>query len=190
MLLTGTKDILQSEQDCSTKCILLYITIYHEIRRGYGSGAWLWTIWHHYYECIVIILYILFAYAVSKLASNSYKVAIFMLKRQPCRRGFSGLAGSESLDSAKSPLRHLFRTVGSYVRFSAVPDKDGSGYITVDELQQACAEHNMTDVLLEDIIREVDQDNDGRIDYGEFVAMVLIFSLLADCTADPEYDDS
>ena len=38
-------------------------------------------------------------------------------------------------------------------------DKDSSGYITVDELQQACAEHNMTDVLLEDIIREVDQDN-------------------------------
>lgn len=51
-------------------------------------------------------------------------------------------------------------------------DKDGSGYITVDELQQACAEHNMTDVFLEDIIREVDQDNDGRIDYGEFVAMM------------------
>ncbi|ONH92559.1 hypothetical protein PRUPE_8G180800 [Prunus persica] len=51
-------------------------------------------------------------------------------------------------------------------------DKDGSGYITVDELQQACAEHHMTDVLLEDIIREVDQDNDGRIDYGEFVAMM------------------
>uniref|UniRef100_A0A7N0T924 non-specific serine/threonine protein kinase n=1 Tax=Kalanchoe fedtschenkoi TaxID=63787 RepID=A0A7N0T924_KALFE len=51
-------------------------------------------------------------------------------------------------------------------------DKDGSGYITVDELQQACTEHNMTDVLLEDIINEVDQDNDGRIDYGEFVAMM------------------
>ncbi|XP_062081513.1 calcium-dependent protein kinase 26 [Humulus lupulus] len=51
-------------------------------------------------------------------------------------------------------------------------DKDGSGYITVDELQQACTEHNMTDVFLEDVIREVDQDNDGRIDYGEFVAMM------------------
>ncbi|CAM8974329.1 unnamed protein product [Rhodiola kirilowii] len=51
-------------------------------------------------------------------------------------------------------------------------DKDSSGYITVDELQQACAEHNMTDVYLEDIINEVDQDNDGRIDYGEFVAMM------------------
>ncbi|KAK4788111.1 hypothetical protein SAY86_019430 [Trapa natans] len=52
-------------------------------------------------------------------------------------------------------------------------DKDGSGYITVDELQQACAEHNMTDVLLEDIIKEADQNNDGTIDYGEFVAMML-----------------
>ncbi|NP_001311517.1 calcium-dependent protein kinase 5 [Capsicum annuum] len=51
-------------------------------------------------------------------------------------------------------------------------DKDGSGYITVDELQQACADHNITDVLFEDIIREVDQDTDGRIDYGEFVAMM------------------
>ncbi|CAA6666644.1 unnamed protein product [Spirodela intermedia] len=51
-------------------------------------------------------------------------------------------------------------------------DKDGSGYITVDELQQACKEHNMTDFPIEDIIKEVDQDNDGRIDYGEFVAMM------------------
>lgn len=38
-------------------------------------------------------------------------------------------------------------------------DKDNSGYITVDELQQACTDHNMTDFLVEDIIREVDQDN-------------------------------
>ncbi|XP_026430301.1 calcium-dependent protein kinase 6-like isoform X2 [Papaver somniferum] len=38
-------------------------------------------------------------------------------------------------------------------------DKDGSDNITVDELQQACVEHNMTDVLLEDISKEVDQDN-------------------------------
>ncbi|KAJ1281760.1 hypothetical protein BS78_04G330400 [Paspalum vaginatum] len=51
-------------------------------------------------------------------------------------------------------------------------DKDGSGYITVDELEQACREHNMEDVGIDDIIREVDQDNDGRIDYGEFVAMM------------------
>ncbi|XP_048535387.1 calcium-dependent protein kinase 5 [Triticum urartu] len=51
-------------------------------------------------------------------------------------------------------------------------DKDGSGYITVDELQQACKEHNMPDAFLDDVIIEADQDNDGRIDYGEFVAMM------------------
>lgn len=38
-------------------------------------------------------------------------------------------------------------------------DKDGSGYITIDELQQSCIEHGMTDVFLEDVIKEVDQDN-------------------------------
>lgn len=38
-------------------------------------------------------------------------------------------------------------------------DKDGSGYITSDELQQACEEFGITDVELEDIIREADQDN-------------------------------
>ncbi|XP_047967962.1 calcium-dependent protein kinase 26-like isoform X2 [Salvia hispanica] len=51
-------------------------------------------------------------------------------------------------------------------------DKDGSGYITFDELQQACEEQHMSDNFIEDIIKEVDQDNDGRIDYGEFVAMM------------------
>ncbi|CAL5093592.1 unnamed protein product [Urochloa decumbens] len=51
-------------------------------------------------------------------------------------------------------------------------DKDGSGYITSDELQQACDEFGIEDVRLEDMIGEVDQDNDGRIDYNEFVAMM------------------
>ncbi|KAK9921523.1 hypothetical protein M0R45_030030 [Rubus argutus] len=51
-------------------------------------------------------------------------------------------------------------------------DKDGSGYITRDELQQACEKYGLQDVHLDDIIREVDQDNDGRIDYSEFVAMM------------------
>ncbi|KAL4323888.1 hypothetical protein GQ457_11G006880 [Hibiscus cannabinus] len=51
-------------------------------------------------------------------------------------------------------------------------DKDGSGYITQDELQQACKEFGIEDVRLEDIIGEVDQDNDGRIDYNEFVTMM------------------
>ncbi|XP_027111229.1 calcium-dependent protein kinase 1 [Coffea arabica] len=51
-------------------------------------------------------------------------------------------------------------------------DKDGSGYITRDELQQACKEFGIDDTSLDDMIRDVDQDNDGRIDYNEFVAMM------------------
>ncbi|KAM7267459.1 hypothetical protein ACFE04_009625 [Oxalis oulophora] len=70
-------------------------------------------------------------------------------------------------------------------------DKDGSGYITPDELQQACEEFGIEDIRLEEMIQEVDQDNvsdfslsqipllnllkideDGRIDYNEFVAMM------------------
>ncbi|XP_010263084.1 PREDICTED: calcium-dependent protein kinase 1-like [Nelumbo nucifera] len=51
-------------------------------------------------------------------------------------------------------------------------DKDGSGYITQDELQQACQDFGIEDVCLEEMIQEVDQDSDGRIDYNEFVAMM------------------
>uniref|UniRef100_A0A0D6QUK9 non-specific serine/threonine protein kinase n=1 Tax=Araucaria cunninghamii TaxID=56994 RepID=A0A0D6QUK9_ARACU len=51
-------------------------------------------------------------------------------------------------------------------------DKDGSGYITIDELQQACQDFGIGDVRLDEMIREVDQDNDGRIDYNEFVTMM------------------
>ncbi|KMT11597.1 hypothetical protein BVRB_5g109120 [Beta vulgaris subsp. vulgaris] len=51
-------------------------------------------------------------------------------------------------------------------------DKDGSGYITPDELQQAYEQFGLGAGNLDEIIREVDQDNDGRIDYSEFVAMM------------------
>ncbi|KAK7860811.1 calcium-dependent protein kinase 1 [Quercus suber] len=51
-------------------------------------------------------------------------------------------------------------------------DKDGSGFITADEIQKACEEFGIEDVRLEDLIQEVDQDNDGTIDYNEFVAMM------------------
>ncbi|KAH6834105.1 calcium-dependent protein kinase 2 [Perilla frutescens var. hirtella] len=51
-------------------------------------------------------------------------------------------------------------------------DKDGSGYITTDELQQACKDFSLGDGQIDDIIREIDIDNDGRIDYGEFATMM------------------
>ncbi|KAL9399795.1 hypothetical protein Peur_008756 [Populus x canadensis] len=58
-----------------------------------------------------------------------------------------------------------------YAAFSYF-DQDGSGYITKDELQHACEKFGLGDVQLDEIIREVDQDDDGRIDYSEFVAMM------------------
>jgi calcium-dependent protein kinase len=78
-------------------------------------------------------------------------------------------------------------------------DKDGSGFITIDELSQACREFGLDDVHLEDMIKDIDQNNvspflyliyspclyvliafmnlgfplqDGQIDYSEFTAMM------------------
>lgn len=38
-------------------------------------------------------------------------------------------------------------------------DKDGSGYITIDEFQDACKEFGLGDVHLDEMIKEIDQDN-------------------------------
>ncbi|KAK1372829.1 Calcium-dependent protein kinase 17 [Heracleum sosnowskyi] len=52
-------------------------------------------------------------------------------------------------------------------------DKDDSGYITREELKQALREFGMNDERnINEIISEVDGDNDGRINYDEFVAMM------------------
>nr|GLL42307.1 calcium-dependent protein kinase 11-like [Ipomoea trifida] len=51
-------------------------------------------------------------------------------------------------------------------------DKDGSGYITIDELQLACKDFGLGEASLEETIKEIDTDHDGRIDYGEFAAMM------------------
>lgn len=51
-------------------------------------------------------------------------------------------------------------------------DKDGSGYITQDELQIACQQFGIEDAHLEEMIQEADQNNDGQIDYNEFVSMM------------------
>ncbi|KAJ7545741.1 hypothetical protein O6H91_08G007900 [Diphasiastrum complanatum] len=52
-------------------------------------------------------------------------------------------------------------------------DKDKSGYITIEELNEVLREHSMGDHhIIQDILKEVDTDNDGRINYNEFVAMM------------------
>ncbi|KAG4955233.1 hypothetical protein JHK87_040827 [Glycine soja] len=52
-------------------------------------------------------------------------------------------------------------------------DKDSSGYITRDELRQALTEYQMGDeATIDEVIDDVDTDNDGKINYQEFVAMM------------------
>ncbi|KAF5193570.1 Calcium-dependent protein kinase [Thalictrum thalictroides] len=52
-------------------------------------------------------------------------------------------------------------------------DKDNSGYITTEELEQALREFGMHDGRdIKEILSEVDADNDGRINYDEFAAMM------------------
>ncbi|KAK1588025.1 hypothetical protein Q3G72_019222 [Acer saccharum] len=52
-------------------------------------------------------------------------------------------------------------------------DKDKSGYITNEELEQALRDYGMHDGMdIKEILLEVDSDNDGKINYEEFVAMM------------------
>ena len=55
-------------------------------------------------------------------------------------------------------------------------DMDRSGYITADELGQAMMAigQNPSDEELADIIREVDQDQDGEINFSEFLEMMAV----------------
>ncbi|GJS02682.1 calcium-dependent protein kinase 10-like protein [Tanacetum coccineum] len=52
-------------------------------------------------------------------------------------------------------------------------DKDGSGYIDLDELEQVLYENGQADIdVLNQIMKEVDTDKDGKISFEEFVAMM------------------
>ncbi|KAH7560773.1 hypothetical protein JRO89_XS10G0097800 [Xanthoceras sorbifolium] len=52
-------------------------------------------------------------------------------------------------------------------------DKDNSGYITNEELEQALRDYGMHDGMdIKEILSDVDSDNDGKINYEEFVAMM------------------
>lgn len=49
-------------------------------------------------------------------------------------------------------------------------DKDGSGFIELDELREALGPGDQQ--VIQDIIRDVDTDQDGRISYQEFELMM------------------
>ncbi|MBA0607236.1 hypothetical protein Godav_019572 [Gossypium davidsonii] len=83
----------------------------------------------------------------------------------------SGTIDYEEFVTATLHLNKIEREDNLLAAFSYF-DRDSSGYITLDELQKACQEFGIQDIHLDEIMREVDQDNDGRIDYNEFVAMM------------------
>eukprot|EP00029_Vermamoeba_vermiformis_P002959 TRINITY_DN13325_c0_g1_i1.p1 TRINITY_DN13325_c0_g1~~TRINITY_DN13325_c0_g1_i1.p1 ORF type:complete len:162 (+),score=53.64 TRINITY_DN13325_c0_g1_i1:128-613(+) len=53
-------------------------------------------------------------------------------------------------------------------------DKDGNGYIEPAELKQVMQSlgETLTDADIEDMMKEADTDNDGRVNYDEFVNMM------------------
>jgi len=57
----------------------------------------------------------------------------------------------------------------SLVSAFAFFDKDGSGFITIDELSQACQQFGLSDVHLEDKIKDVDQNNVGLLNFFFFM---------------------
>ncbi|XVF07495.1 hypothetical protein REPUB_Repub06bG0143900 [Reevesia pubescens] len=83
----------------------------------------------------------------------------------------SGTIDYEEFVAATLHLNKIEREDNLLAAFSYF-DRDGSGYITQDELQKACQEFGIEDIRMDEMMKEVDQDNDGRIDYNEFVAMM------------------
>ncbi|CAL5354022.1 unnamed protein product [Camellia sinensis] len=72
-------------------------------------------------------------------------------------------------------MMHMNRVEREHHLYTAFEyfDEDKSGYITMEELEHALKKYNTGDKkTIKEIIAEVDIDNDGRINYDEFVAMM------------------
>ncbi len=59
--------------------------------------------------------------------------------------------------------------------FKKVFDKDGNGYITKNELRHLMNNigENFTEKEIEEMIREADTDGDGKVNYSEFVQIMI-----------------
>ncbi|GAY50923.1 hypothetical protein CUMW_130350 [Citrus unshiu] len=74
--------------------------------------------------------------------------------------------------TATMHLNRMDREEHLYTAFQHF-DKDNSGFITTEELEQVLREYGMNDGKdIKEVISEVDNDNDGRINYEEFVTMM------------------
>jgi calcium-dependent protein kinase len=84
----------------------------------------------------------------------------------------NGTIDYEEFITATMHMNRMDREEHLYTAFQHF-DKDNSGYITIEELEQALREYGMNDDNdIKEIIAEVDGDNDGRINYEEFTAMM------------------
>ncbi|KAF7815613.1 calcium-dependent protein kinase 17-like [Senna tora] len=84
----------------------------------------------------------------------------------------NGLIDYDEFITATMHLNRMNKEEHLYAAFQYF-DKDNSGFITKEELEQALREFNMNDGRdINEVISEIDADNDGRIDYEEFVAMM------------------
>ncbi|KQJ89539.1 calcium-dependent protein kinase 25 [Brachypodium distachyon] len=84
----------------------------------------------------------------------------------------NGLIDYEEFVTATVHMNKMDREEHLYTAFQYF-DKDNSGFITRDELEQALKEKGLYDAQeIKEVISEADTDNDGRIDYSEFVAMM------------------
>ncbi|ESW18130.1 hypothetical protein PHAVU_006G015300 [Phaseolus vulgaris] len=84
----------------------------------------------------------------------------------------NGTIDYDEFITATMQMNRMNREEHLYTAFQYF-DKDNSGFITTEELEQALHEFNMHDGRdIKEILQEVDGDNDGRINYDEFVSMM------------------
>ncbi|MCJ1308344.1 hypothetical protein MMC25_001997 [Agyrium rufum] len=82
----------------------------------------------------------------------------------PGRGSFTYLTSSERI-CLPTPANEAFK----------VFDRDNNGFISAAELRHVMTSigEKLTDDEVDEMIREADQDGDGRIDYNEFVQLML-----------------
>ncbi|GAV62130.1 Pkinase domain-containing protein/EF_hand_5 domain-containing protein [Cephalotus follicularis] len=108
------------------------------------------------------------------LAKQGTKLSEFEAKQlmEAADADGNGTIDYDEFITATMHLNRMDREEHLYTAFQHF-DKDNSGYITTEELEQALHEYGMHDGRdIKEIISEVDADNDGRINYDEFVAMM------------------
>ncbi|XP_050237207.1 calcium-dependent protein kinase 17-like [Mercurialis annua] len=108
------------------------------------------------------------------LAKQGTKLSEFEVKQlmEAADADGNGTIDYDEFITATMHLNRMDREEHLYTAFQHF-DKDNSGYITTEELEQALRDYGMHDGRdIKEIISEVDNDNDGNINYDEFVAMM------------------